>query len=432
MSIKHKKELLLIFSAALFFRLLWLLSITAFNAAQGFTLFDSHGYLELCFNILKEGEFGRLSDATFYKEHFRTPGYPLFLAPFLYFSNNLFWPLLVQQILGAISCCLVFLCAVRLGAYQKSALFAALFLALDIPSVLFGATIMSDGLFVFISLLSFYLMLLSRGENNFKVSLAAGILLGVAVLVRPIGILLPLLYLPFLIWKKQSASGIVFLLAASFIISAWMYRNQQVFGKAFLSTVSNVNLLQYRAAEIYAQKNSVSLKEAQHNLNKAIDIRAQQFAEAKEKEEVIKYVLPVMDSVSYGLINQNKMLFIQNTLKHAILASIKPARSYIDLAFGMVPGEMAKNASPSALTIVLVGLQVLLLILVWLLFAVGLLSMAKQKNYQILLPLLAIILYLLLASAGPEADARFRLPLLPFVLMVASFAKLPIVKKTSP
>jgi len=79
------------------------------------------------------------------------------------------------------------------------------------------------------------------------------------------------------------------------------------------------------------------------------------------------------------------------------------------------------KANASGFTMVMVFFQLLLLGLLWLAFARGTLRLWKQKEWLTVFLALGMIAYFCLVAAGPETNARFRIPLLPFLAVVAGF-----------
>src|SRR5208282_6112731 len=135
----------------------------------------------------------------------RPPGYPLFVA----MMPGLRTALVIQAFLGAALCIwLGWFVSARWGG--RAGLTAAAILATDIPSIVYGAMIMSDALFQFLLTGAILLQLSAiiadelNARTAAKVFAAAG-LLAAAATVRPTGIFLPLFApLPFLLMKGTS------------------------------------------------------------------------------------------------------------------------------------------------------------------------------------------------------------------------------------
>ena len=66
--------------------------------------------------------------------------------------------------------------------------------------------------------------------------------------------------------------------------------------------------------------------------------------------------------------------------------------------------------------------QLLFTVIIGLLIAIGMLIIAGEGFIKELLIMVFIIAYFVVVSAGPEAEPRFRLPVLPYMLIIAAFA----------
>ncbi|MDQ3191479.1 MAG: glycosyltransferase family 39 protein [Bacteroidota bacterium] len=422
----NKQELLWIFTAALAFRLIWFVSVFFLNP-EGVYFFDSNGYIELAQNILSQGEFGRFSEGYFYKEHFRTPGYPLLISLFLFVFQKIEPLVFFQVLISAAAPVLLFLISMQLGLSKKAAVIAAALLVIDFPSILFANTVLTDTFFIFVLLFSVWLLLLSNENDNLLLIAFSAMAIGFAVLIRPIGIFLPLLLILFIRFKfklKTLLKISLFFSLTFILIFSWIYRNNSIFEFKFLSTVSNVNLLHFRAAEVYSQKNNITVQEARVVLEKQLVEELEEFKIADYNEN-IKIGFEISDNIAKKIIMENPLLFLKLSAKHVMYLLIKPARSYIDYQLGykikpFQTGIKTFADQSSIPAILLTVFQALILIFTWIGFISGIYYLIKEKNYKVLLPLVLIILYFIVASAGPEADARFRIPFMPFVFIVAA------------
>ena len=90
-------------------------------------------------------------------------------------------------------------------------------------------------------------------------------------------------------------------------------------------------------------------------------------------------------------------------------------------------GEKAKKdtifnrllATTSSFTLVIVLVQIITLAIVWLLAVAGMVAAFKNKNYMSFALLLLTILYFGVITGGPEAYARFRFPIIPFLALIS-------------
>lgn len=175
---------------------------------------------------------------------FRAPGWPLFMAG-LYSISYENYPLVYLSLcgIGALTCVLIYLAA-RHVLTENQARIAGGIAAFYFPHIYFSTLFQSEGLFIL--LLSIFLLLVLQyiqAPRSWKI-LAAGAVLGYAVLTRPVALLLlPILGL-WLLWRNRSSfvSGllpaIVLGVGCAAVLTPWNLRNYRVFHKFVLATTN--------------------------------------------------------------------------------------------------------------------------------------------------------------------------------------------------
>jgi 4-amino-4-deoxy-L-arabinose transferase-like glycosyltransferase len=234
----------LILLAALLLRIVFLLKV------QQPPLFgDAKNYDAMVRRLLTTGVYSYWGGGP---DAYVTPGYPLFLA----MIYKLFWtggasPLMkvrgVQALLSVGSILLSYWIVRRLhGTF--AALLAALLSAIYVSMVWSPAAILTETLFVFLFLLYVYLFLVAMERESTAVSLIAGAVFALSVLVRPASA--PLLLLPlFYHWLIRRRSRIWWLMVASvcgfvLVMLPWWIRNLESLGHVvWLATQSGNPLL---------------------------------------------------------------------------------------------------------------------------------------------------------------------------------------------
>lgn len=208
------------------------------------------------------------------------PGYPALLAGIKAVTGSVVPVVVLQTLLAAYAAVLIYRMA-RTLVPLSYALAPALVYGIDPMVVLADSAVMSDGLFSSLLIIIVYLAFFSRpirGETilhpfreieasngaGVKSVLrwgSAGLLLGIAIMIRPIAqfliVVFPAMYL-FREWlaarepKPISAAPVgnsrvksvcVFLAACAIILLPWMVRNQIVFGSFEISVLGPHNLL---------------------------------------------------------------------------------------------------------------------------------------------------------------------------------------------
>lgn len=120
--------------------------------------------------------------------------------------------------------------------------------------------------------LSVFFIILFIKRNGYASLCSSAILLGLAVICRPIAILLPLVFVIVLFvggrlkMNKFLSPVCIFCVCCITVVSIWIIRNKLVFDSYFLSTIAQVNMLQCRAAGVYSEINKVTVDEAAQKL----------------------------------------------------------------------------------------------------------------------------------------------------------------------
>jgi 4-amino-4-deoxy-L-arabinose transferase-like glycosyltransferase len=395
---------------------------------------DSNRYIELAQGLEHGCGFARwINGSCAPAETLRTPGYPLFLAA----MPTLRTAILVQGLAGAAVCLLIGL-YVRECWGLAAAVAAELLIALDIPSILIGATVMSDALFQLLVAAGVVLGLWTgwRGLNDriaVAAILAAATLLGAAILVRPLGIVLPLFavmpvfLLPRVSWSRLIATGVLAFAIPGLFLFGWMARNDQRTGFWSLSSIGPENLYYFRAAGVAWYRGDKTFQSVQEDFGREIGWPMRDFQGAPPSLQ------PVMVHRALQVIRNDPAASVIMTLRCFVWIAFVPIRGSLDAFLGTNAGATSFLAASgdvtarihqmlhSTLLSVLVALQVVLIMLVWVGVILALAYLSHSSSIAkalVLLPLFYAIVLLGLAS-GPEAIARYRLPVIPLLAMLA-------------
>lgn len=205
---------------------------------QKFKFGDSAGYWHLAKQVANGESYDYNSS---YAKIFRTPGYPVFLAPLFWFSNEP--PVIAARIIGALlgtlSVYFVFLLARKLFDVPTG-IWAALLLAIYPGAIATSVLVLAEMLFVPIMLLQLLLTIhamKSESRSAFFLNASiAGMCYGIACLTRPSWILfVPFCFLIALGFRKDRVKKIAFtaivLGVMAITMSPWWIRNYQVAGR---------------------------------------------------------------------------------------------------------------------------------------------------------------------------------------------------------
>jgi 4-amino-4-deoxy-L-arabinose transferase-like glycosyltransferase len=174
----------------------------------------------------------------------RAPGYPAFLAAIgagavADRDSSPVRVKIVQSVLGACTVWLIGLIARRAAGARAGA--AAAVLAAIYPSLVWSpAYVLSETLYSFLALAAALVLQIAFDRSDAtpsaggSVAVAAGALVGGAVLVRPAMLLFIPLALVWLWWRGRAVLALALLAAILAVVGPWTLRNQRVYGRFVL------------------------------------------------------------------------------------------------------------------------------------------------------------------------------------------------------
>jgi hypothetical protein len=407
---------------------------------------DSPRYLTLADNLRKYGVFSkqeeeglvhttmlRMRDANgtsprrdgngLMPESFRTPGYPVFLAVIEAMTSDVRAVLAVQCVLGAFLSCLVASIALAFGLPRRGALLAGILWAVHPALILFDSLIMTESMFNFCSLSALCVAGHARGPLRWGLS---GLLMGLAGLVRPLGIL----FLPFALLlagrRRQFRWTTAALLVATAVAPSglWAFRNWSA-GEGFrVATVGEVNLLYYTAGYTLSEEKGEDWLASWPN-------RVGELSQRLERR-----LAPGQDVFAAG-----RSLAVEELAARPSVVARMQAKStlklFVDHSMGDFMHLIGRQYTPSGLFSRLVlgenkktegGNGILFAALLWSGFnmvitaasAVGMVRLLRRGEYSLALACCLLIGAFILATMSVGLE-RMRLPmLLPLFLLAAS------------
>jgi 4-amino-4-deoxy-L-arabinose transferase-like glycosyltransferase len=400
---------------------------------------DSVGYVVLADNLITQHVFSSDSSSPFSPDTFRTPVYPLMLAFWKIFFGSFVWfPLL--QLFFTIGASFLIL---KIGekVFGRGVGMTAAFLYLIDPTVLFHtAVLMSDTPFVFFILLSLYTLFFLPDrfpEKRMYLFCLSGFLMGFSVVLRPIAMFLPFVLVPFLIWffykketRKRLILGVVlFIIGCGVCVLPWMIRNKSVAGSWGISSVSSFNLFHYYVPEFLGYKQGVNPDVIRLQMQKELPAGISPADAASVSNSA------TLNSISLRYLHGNIFSYAKfhlvKTLPVFLSSGIKSAL----VSYNSIVGYPVYSTSNANLTtFILHGEAKSFFVELWkfpittleMLFLAGILGLSflslfcKKERFFILL-FWALILYFSLLT-GSVAYSRFRLPVAPFLFLLATFS----------
>jgi 4-amino-4-deoxy-L-arabinose transferase-like glycosyltransferase len=411
---------------------------------------DGAGYELIARNLLEGRGFSMNSAPPYEPDMLRTPGYVFFIAS-IYgaFGYRPEIVVLIQNILGLITLYIAYRLATRLfGA--PAGLVATALMAVDMGTIILTNVTMTESPFMILLIPATYCFFVGRDSPRGRIWLAgAGLLFGLATLVRPAGLYLVILVLPFVWWNIQlprwekvirsAALLVVYALA----LLPWSYRNLQTFGSFDISLAQSVTLT-YHAKYLRAARYHTTLAEQESYFDNQVlreldgrtvsPVEMNKLVQAKAQAEIMQhpaeYVVLYAKSIALMLVLPNTN-FLANTLgilnqSTGIIADMR-TRSLAESARALIEFRTRFLAGSPDQTLFLAALvaEVVVMFLTYVLASVGAIIGLRSQDKTAVVFLLVISVYFL-AVTGPIGTGRYRLPAMPYLMMLAGYGMVQI------
>ncbi len=231
------------------------------------------------------------------------PGYPFLLGLSKLIIGPIYWPIILLQIvLSAVSCVLIFRLTKILLDNKCIAFMAGSLLAISMTSITLANAIASETLFFFLMVLTLYLFFKYLPDRRWRPVILAGVVGGLTVLTRSVFMLYPMLLIVFafvltgfkgLAEKKRTIlNAIVFAAIIIAISASWGLRNYEKHGTF---TISATGLL---AAKTYLTS-KVLVEGERQKPERTVVIRDSVFRAALHDFENNRYRENGQESVDY-------------------------------------------------------------------------------------------------------------------------------------
>lgn len=367
-----------------------------------------------------------------FPESFRTPGYPAFVALFYGATRSLFVVSAIQMLLSAFSVVLLYAIAKRFLSEQASRISAGLF-AIEPSSVFYSGIILSDTVFVFLLLAVIWIFLNHKDNPAYWKMLCAGIALGFATLARPVAQFLPVLFAGLLffqfrifskyLWKYIGYFFVGFLL----IVFPWMARNYYYFQSWQLSSVSAITAYVYNVPMFYAAERGL-------NQDEVIEFFKSRYGEFNLRDRSLLNVKEMQQS-AVAIIKTNPVGYAKfhllKTIPFFLTDGIRDPLRLIRLLKGGEPNLSSLLASGNIREIMrlifsgepnfnffLVGFAF------WSAISLGFFAsiiFAWKRQDRSWLWFFALLVFYFAILTGPVSSGRYRMPAVPFLLLLACF-----------
>jgi hypothetical protein len=344
-------------------------------------------------------------------ETLRTPGYPLFLMPFLAMTKNVVPIVVVQHLFNAILAAAIYGLA-RRRTSRFVALLAGIIFAVDPVTIHNANKVLTENLFTLVLFALFALVLRIVEARRMRDVIIAALLAGALVLIRPVAIVFFGVIAFYLLRRIDWRRIAIFAAISASIPFAWAARNAYRTGVFTVSSIAGANMILYRGAAAIAIENDGEFKDElvieQSTLLATADAEIEDAMHIPDAQELPHAVA----SREYARIARRTLL------EHPYGAVMVTLRGLLVNIFDSDWDSimMVSAIDSSTVQIAIDAWTAALFVLA----VIGFFALWRRDRALALLAGLTIG-YFLFISAGGEAEARFRVPIVPqYAIMAAA------------
>lgn len=394
---------------------------------------DASFYHDLAKNILESNNL--LLTNLWSSDPYRMPFYPFFISLFYYIFGIKPWIILIFQIiLNTLSCLFLMLAAKRFLS-EKTVFVIGIFFALDPFFILYSSILVTETVFVFWIILSFYYLVLFLDKRKSHDLVISSIYMGISTLTRPTSQFIPILVSIFLLVFfrsdiKNTFKNICIYLSLFFlIICPWLVRNYINFNSVSLSAAASKSFVELYIAPIIMEKERINYNRANRLLLDDINYlmvkddvdpnRANDFIVAKYRwkigtgyiiEEPKKFIKFYFLGIIHSLFNLETSLYTKMIGLNGTTVYVK---CYGDNLSRLIKDFIRYKSWQE----ILIGSLIFLFLLVSYLFLIlGLIVCWDSYNRTFLIACILIAGYFIIIT-GSAGFARYKIPSIPFYLI---------------
>ncbi len=337
------------------------------------------------------------------------------VAPFLWAHLDLNYLVLVQHLLRVLLITATTVFCMQLDGNRLQATIAGIVLCLDLPTLEAANTILTEMLFTCIVAIAIWLLWREAGKRDRSISgsVGAGLLSGASVLVRPVAILFFLPAMVYLVLVRRQfkwRSALVFFLAMTLFPLLWSVRNYRCTGYFGVSSLAGWQMMMYRGAGVLAINDSGDFES---NLGKRQkELEAVACRDLRETYQKPCAAVSIAQRTRYysrlgrRLVAQHPIGFAKLALRGGATMMLGGDADRVAGVIGSRP-EVARKLI-LIYTVPLAGFSVAGLCVWW-----------KRRRSVFYLASL-VVGYFVFISAGAEAYARYRVPVMPAYAILAA------------
>lgn len=411
--------------------LAWMYSLDPERIVAG----DTASYENPAHVLMSTGRFSTSLEEPSRIETLRTPGYPAFIAAIFFVLPDSRLAVAIGQVaISTATLGLVYVFAAQLWN-ASTAIAAVALLSLDLLSFVYAPLLQSETLFAFAIVMTAWAGVTLLGAASARWALLFGAAAAWATLIRPIAYYLFLPSLGAIVLhglrnkrsiRRLTVVGLVALLPWILLVEGWRLRNYLVAGRAEVAQIAAVNLLWYRGAGIVAERDHISFWDARDRIARSLPDTTGWSPGA---------VSALYQREGLRLIAGYPTLFLRMQFYGLLKVLAGPGRADLLHYFAGVPYEDAPEGavefsatqlrqrfeSDRPLALIALVYATVYLIALYLCVFFGVWGVVRTERTILALHAFVwwMIIYLVVLAAGPEAYARFRVPVMPLLALYA-------------
>jgi len=437
-----KKDFLLLFLFSMLVRLI--LFFTIYNQPIKFySNPDAYNYEQIALNLIQFGNFSAETQPPLTPNLSRTPAYPFFIAGIYALTNKSVFAVILSQILiGSVAAALIPILANSLHLSRRVGWIGGMLLTADPLITLTTYQMITETVFMcFLLVATVMLTLYFQTQKKYWLA-GSAVMFALTSLTRPISqyltfALIPLFFLSTerVEWRSAWKNFLLFLVINLTITYSWAYRNYYEADIWTLSAIGDKNLLYYRASDVLAEERNINEQEAKSELVQSIqaEVNTHNLTAAEEihlmrtqaMEIFRKYPMTTLKVHAIGFVKVfanpgfNLFCIMLDNDPVSLDASKNIMGCESSKQGGIIKQTKEKIAEMTWLEILVSILEILLLAAMYLGTALGSWNLLQAKQWYLLYFLLVPIAYFSILSAGGESVSRFRIPIIPFLAILA-------------
>jgi 4-amino-4-deoxy-L-arabinose transferase-like glycosyltransferase len=374
----------------------------------------SDGYDQLAENLVAGNGYRFYPDTA--RTLMREPGYPFFLAGLLLVFSSSFMAVKLANLCLALATAWLIIRLARRISDSRTVMVAAPLLFLFHPATLIAESRGSvETLFTFLVVLFLLVLYIALERSDWRHYLLTGAVLGLTVLVRSTPMMFPVFLLGYLMVFERRRTPVlticrniaVIILAMFAVLSPWIVRNYGLTGR-FVPTASVLGISAHAGEYICVHR-------SEDRPWYLLDRDA-----AQERTRLARTLgYPIEDGYYYqSFYSTGDELKFSAYLAHQVFADYarNPALCAKCMALNLFNFWFTGKTWASTATNLLVQLPYLILAVAG--TALG----AKRKQFALIGPLVLFILYVMAVHVPILAQARYSVPLIPLLSILASLA----------